>query len=220
MVHDETGLSLRITRLVAPVTALGPGHRVVLWVQGCDIGCVGCASVDTWDPSGGRVLATDEVAAAVAEQIRSGYLDGLTITGGEPTNQPEALSRLVREVRRLLDPELIDVLVFTGRTEAAAARRAPELIAQADCVVAGPFRRDLPAAGRLVASSNQVVNYRSPEARDRYASWLAADGARLEVAVDEGAVLLIGIPNRGDLDDFELRLRDRGVGLDGVSWRP
>ncbi|HSV19446.1 MAG TPA: 4Fe-4S cluster-binding domain-containing protein, partial [Casimicrobiaceae bacterium] len=36
-----------------PVTVLGPGKRIGLWLQGCSIHCPGCVSQDTWsaDPS-------------------------------------------------------------------------------------------------------------------------------------------------------------------------
>ncbi|WP_432874608.1 4Fe-4S single cluster domain-containing protein [Kribbella sp. CA-245084] len=220
MVHSGAGLSLRIARILAPVTVLGPGRRVALWVQGCEIGCAGCASVDTWDPAGGFALPADEVAERLAEQIRDGELDGLTITGGEPTSQPHALAELVSQVRERLDPTPVEVLVFTGRTYQAAARAAPGLVAQADCIVAGPFRRDLPAAGRLLASSNQTVTYRSPAVRAYYEAWQAAEGAQLEVAVDQGSVFLVGLPARGDLDNFANGLERRGLNLAGVSWRP
>ncbi|WP_327635065.1 radical SAM protein [Kribbella sp. NBC_00482] len=218
MAHGEAGLTLRVARILAPVTALGPGRRVVLWVQGCAIGCIGCASVDTWDPNGGRDLTVDEVAATLAEQIRSGELDGLTITGGEPTSQPDAVATVVGQVRKLVGP--VDVLVFSGRPYAAARRSAPRLVSMADCVVAGPFRQDLPAAGRLVASSNQTVHYRSAAVRDRYERWTAVSSPGLEVTVDQGAVFLVGIPQRGELDEFAGRLHERGVDLGEVSWRP
>lgn len=219
MVHGEAGLSLRIARVLAPVTVLGPGRRVVLWVQGCEIGCAGCASVDTWDPSGGVEVSTDDAAALLADQIREADLDGLTITGGEPTSQPRAVADVVGRVRAHLEPAAVDVLVFTGRAYPAAARLAPELVESADCVVAGPVRRELPAVGRLVASSNQTVHYRSAVARERYEAWLAAQGARLEVTVDQGSVFLIGLPGRDDLGTFESRLQRRGVDLTEVSWR-
>lgn len=219
MVHREAGLSLRIARVLAPVTVLGPGRRIVVWVQGCAIACAGCASVDTWDPSGGQAIQVDELAALLVDQIRELRLDGLTITGGEPTSQPAALGELVRQVREGSAP--LDVLVFTGRTDLAARRVAPDLIGQADCVVAGPYRQDLPGRGRLVASDNQVVSFGSPAARQRYATWLEDESPRrLELTADSDSLYLVGLPDSGDLVEFERRLHDRGITLREATWTP
>ncbi|MEV6414977.1 4Fe-4S single cluster domain-containing protein [Kribbella sp. NPDC051718] len=219
MAHREAGLTLRLARILAPVTVLGPGRRVAVWVQGCAIACPGCASVDTWDPAGGEAVPVDEVCKLLADQIGELSLDGLTITGGEPTSQPEALAELVTSLRARLGPRPLDVLLFTGRTHPAATRVAPALLALADCVVAGPYRRELPGEGRLVASGNQTVSYGSAAARRRYEDWNAADGARLQVTAEQGDLLLVGLPEPGDLSEFESRLRERGVGLGEVSWR-
>jgi anaerobic ribonucleoside-triphosphate reductase activating protein len=219
MAHREAGLTLRVARILAPVTVLGPGRRIALWVQGCAIACPGCASVDTWDPAGGEAASVDEVCTVLADQIAEHDLDGLTITGGEPTSQPDALAELVTSLRERLGSRALDVLLFTGRTHRAAVRTAPELLSQADCVVAGPYRRELPGTGRLVASGNQTVTFGSTTARLRYEAWDAAAGARLQVTADQDDLFLVGLPDSGDLDEFESRLRQRGIDLGEVSWR-
>ncbi len=47
-----------------PVTVLGPGRRIGLWVQGCSIHCPGCVSQDTWPKDAARRIA---IAKAHAE---------------------------------------------------------------------------------------------------------------------------------------------------------
>ncbi|NCD18389.1 MAG: radical SAM protein [Actinobacteria bacterium] len=219
MVHGEPRLTLRVARVMSPVTVLGPGRRVVLWVQGCGIGCPGCASVDTWDPDGGTRLDVVALVGQIGDLIGRDGLDGLTITGGEPTDQGEPLHELVT-LLRARRPDL-DVLVFTGRTHRVAARRAPRLLEATDCVVAGPYRRDLPPNGPLVASANQTVHLRSGAARERYAALLEDSLAPgLQVCVEDGEILLVGLPRAGDLDRFEAGLAAAGVRLEGVTWRP
>src|SRR5690242_5906193 len=46
-------MRIMVSRLHFPVTALGGGRRVGVWMQGCSIGCAGCVSRDTWsiDPT-------------------------------------------------------------------------------------------------------------------------------------------------------------------------
>ncbi|MCA1696856.1 MAG: radical SAM protein, partial [Actinobacteria bacterium] len=44
-----------------PVTTLGYGTRAGVWVQGCTIGCHGCASRDTWAVTEGTVVRPADV---------------------------------------------------------------------------------------------------------------------------------------------------------------
>ncbi|MGN6302633.1 MAG: 4Fe-4S single cluster domain-containing protein [Angustibacter sp.] len=218
MAHRGAGLTVRLARVLAPVTVLGPGRRVAVWVQGCAIACPGCASVDTWDPDAGTEMPVEALAALVGGLATEHRADGLTITGGEPTDQSESLAELVRLVRG--SHGISDVLVFTGRPSPAAWRHGPELLSAADAVVAGPYRRERPPAGRLVASDNQTIEFPQPAASERYEAWLAEPGRRLQVVVDDADVHLVGLPAAGDLDEFDRRLRDRGVVMREVSWRP
>jgi anaerobic ribonucleoside-triphosphate reductase activating protein len=219
MVRDDPELTLRLARVLAPVTVLGPGSRIALWVQGCGLACPSCASVDTWDPAGGAVLPVAQAADLVVEQVRDLGLDGITISGGEPTDQGTALTGLLDQVRRALAPVDLDVLVFTGRTLSAAQAVAPTLVAAADCVVSGPYRADRPAAGRLLASDNQRLSFCTPDVERRYRGWLTAPGPDLQVAADDRDLYLVGLPAAGDLDRFATGLQDRGVTLGAVSWR-
>lgn len=215
--EPDAGLSVRVARLLAPVTVLGPGRRLGLWVQGCGLACPGCSSRDTWDPAGGTTIPVGELVDTVCAAILRDGLDGLTLTGGEPTDQAEALTSVVAGVRARLPG--LDVLVFTGRTLKAARTLAPQLVSQATCVVAGPYRREDPQPGhRLAATANQEVVV-APEASERYAAWLAdAAAPRLQALASGGGLYLVGLPNPGDLDLFRRRLAERGVLLEGVSW--
>jgi organic radical activating enzyme len=76
---------LRVSRIHVPVTALGPGRRVGIWVQGCSIGCAGCMSQDTWDPAGGEPVPVSRILSWLAGL--PGTVTGLTVSGGEPFQQ-------------------------------------------------------------------------------------------------------------------------------------
>ena len=45
---EPASMALVVNRVHFPVTALGPGRRLGVWVQGCSIGCAGCLAHDTW----------------------------------------------------------------------------------------------------------------------------------------------------------------------------
>ena len=90
--------SIALSRIHFPVTTLGPGRRIGIWFQGCSIRCPGCISMDTWAPGRG-ITTIDEVVNAVAQWLP--VADGITISGGEPFDQPIALLDLLGRLRSL-----------------------------------------------------------------------------------------------------------------------
>ncbi|MDR1440872.1 MAG: radical SAM protein [Bifidobacteriaceae bacterium] len=211
-------MKIEINRLLAPVTALGPGRRLALWVQGCDLRCQGCASRDTWDRGAGTVTDTAALAALMAGSITEHGLDGITITGGEPLQQAEPLAELLSRVRAHAGLESIHVLMFTGYAWPAARRRAERLWDLVDGFVCGPYRLDRPpkAGGDpLVASANQrVIHLRPPAANPPWPKTV-----ELQMMIDGDDLLMVGLPGPGDLDRIRQRLADRGVALEAVSWQ-
>lgn len=204
---------MRVARIAAPVSVLGPGRRAVVWVQGCSLACDGCASQDTWSVSGGVELAPDEVAGRVVALVEEHRLSGLTLSGGEPFQQADELAAVVRDVRERCPA--LDVLAFTGYAAPAAARRGPELYALLDVLVAGRYDRRLPAGGPLLASSNQEAVALTP----RGVALLGAPySVGLQVAADGDDLFVVGLPRAGDLERLTAELEARGVALSGASW--
>lgn len=217
-------MRLQVNRLAHPITVLGPGRRIGLWVQGCRIHCPGCGSLDTWNPHGGRTVDTGTFAAYLADLVSEHRLTGLTITGGEPTEQADALADLVARLHAILqarpssgDSQALDVLVFTGLVARTAARRAAALWAVADAAVCGPYRPDRLSTRPLIATANQKLVTLTKLGRSRYAD-LTAESPSMQAHVGEGEITLIGLPRPGDLPRLEAALRARGVSLEGRSW--
>ncbi|MEP9385496.1 4Fe-4S single cluster domain-containing protein [Nocardioides sp. KR10-350] len=205
---------MRISRILAPVTALGPGRRVGLWVQGCDLACPGCASTDTWNPYAGTEIHETDVANQVLSHVRAHNLTGLTISGGEPFQQPDALTVVIDAVKEAAPNT--DVLAFTGYTTAVARRRSPELINRLDILIAGRYDQTRPSGGPLLASDNQEVTLLTELGRQRFTQ---LSGPRLQVTATEDQVFILGLPEAGDLQRLEDELRTTGIHLEGVSWR-
>jgi anaerobic ribonucleoside-triphosphate reductase activating protein len=212
---------LEVNRILAPVTVLGAGKRLGLWVQGCRLRCPGCASVDTWIPGRGRRLEVAELARTISAEAIARGLDGLTLTGGEPFDQAEALAALVERVRGGLTGWAgaggFDVLAFTGYAAAAAPARAGALWKRLDAAVCGPYRPDQPSQSPLVASANQELLVLSDLGRSKYP--LAPCAPRMQAFCDGEDLTMVGLPLPGDLDAIARRLAERGVALGRVSWR-
>lgn len=76
----------------------GPGLRYVVFLQGCPLKCPYCHNPDTWAADAGRVIDAD----AVTEKITRAraYLDGVTISGGEPLMQAPFTLELLKALKR------------------------------------------------------------------------------------------------------------------------
>ncbi|RLQ01395.1 radical SAM protein [Micromonospora sp. BL1] len=216
-------MDAQISRLHHPVSVLGPGRRAGIWFQGCGIRCPGCVSVDTWRPDPGSTVSV----AAVLDWLRSlagSEVDGVTISGGEPTDQPDALAELMRGLAgwRAERPSGLrepDVLVYTGREPDWVRGDGARLLAGADAVVAGPYDAARAGTAALRGSDNQELITLTPLGARRYADADRLPRAAVQVEVSDGAVWMIGIPLPGDLAAVRQAVTDRGVHLRGPSWQ-
>lgn len=216
--------TLQLNKAHWPVTVLGPGRRIGLWVQGCSIGCRGCVSQDTWTGDASKSITIDELLQWCRRVAPDGP-DGITISGGEPFDQPEALAALLQgldawRVEAKLD---FDILGYSGYPLQKLRRHHASLLDQLDAVIPEPFVDGKPITHVWRGSGNQTLVPLSTRGRNVYGPFVdaVADGAgkRMQVAIDGGRVWMIGIPARGDMERVEALCADRGLSLDKVSWR-
>lgn len=138
---------MRCSAIKKTDVANGEGVRVSLFVSGCRRHCKGCFNPETWSFTAGTPFS-DETEAALIEALRPGYINGLTLLGGEPfepENQPPLL-RLAERVRAELPDKTI--WAFTGCTLETELLRhgspyrtdvTDRLLSQIDVLVDGPF---------------------------------------------------------------------------------
>jgi anaerobic ribonucleoside-triphosphate reductase activating protein len=214
--------TLLLAKAHYPVTALGPGKRAGIWTQGCTIHCPGCLSRDTWEAD----PATAIPVATVLGWLRSlDRVDGVTISGGEPFQQPEALRELLTGIRTWASPD-VDVLVYSGyalsRLRGSAWSR--ELLELCDAVVAGPYIDRLNPVDtnpRWRGSANQRIIAVSELGMKRYGDAECGETSpHMQVSVEGDRIYYIGIPRRGDMERLTERLSLSGVHGGEVSWRP
>lgn len=134
--------------------ANGPGLRAVVWFQGCTLGCPGCFNPATHDPHGGYESDTAWLAAEIPALAPP--IDGISISGGEPFQQPDALLALLTR----LAGSGLSRLVFTGYTldEIHRCRLGPEILQHLDVLIAGRYDAAQRVAKGLLGSSNQQIH--------------------------------------------------------------
>jgi len=76
-------------------TVDGPGLRFVVFTQGCNLRCGCCHNPDTWHMSEGKDYTPEEIVARVVRfKEYFGSDGGITVSGGEPLLQAEAVAKL------------------------------------------------------------------------------------------------------------------------------
>ena len=215
--------ALELNKAHWPVTVLGPGRRIGLWFQGCSIGCPGCVSRDTWPRDASKTIRVDDVVAWCRRVSGERGPDGITISGGEPFEQPRPLAALLRALARWRREAKLDfdVLCYSGMPLAKLARHHADILAMLDAVIPEPFVSTLPMTRVWRGSSNQTLVALSDRGRARYAPHVDApsDEKRMQAAIEGGRVWMIGLPARGDMERVEALCAERGLALEKVSWR-
>mgnify|MGYP000755196891 CR=1 FL=1 len=127
--------------------ANGTGVRVSLFVSGCTHHCKGCFQPETWDFGYGEPF-TPAVEDRLIEMLRPGFINGLTLLGGEPM-EPENQRELVTFVQnfKALYPKKT-VWCYSGYTWEQLTGKVPcharcevtdELLSLLDVLVDGRF---------------------------------------------------------------------------------
>jgi anaerobic ribonucleoside-triphosphate reductase activating protein len=191
------------------VDTLGPGRRSVVWVQGCTIHCPGCIVPEMWGPVAGEWMDPADLADRL---LGPDPTASLTVSGGEPTEQPHAVAALLAAARRMGRT----TWVYTGRVlEDLLDEDDPsvlEMLAHVDVLVDGRFEQSLAASLQYRGSSNQRI-LRLTDAID-VTEFDVDPGGRVSIRVDGvGGLVVIGIPPPEFLNRLRTGLVARGVSV-------
>lgn len=125
----------------------GPGIRSLLFCQGCDLHCPGCQNPSSWDPKAGIEREVSELAQEIVSSSDNGKI---TITGGEPLLQKEAVAELIR----LLDEAKMDIALYTGHSKEEVPE---EILAHIKYLKSGPYSKEFHTSTTpYVGSTNQT----------------------------------------------------------------
>lgn len=138
----------------------GPGVRTAIWFQGCSIRCEDCMIPDTWHFTKERSILVDDFVNLV---VNDKAIEGITILGGEPFDQSEALMALIKSVKKQSD---LSIMLFSGYTkdslEAKKSIDITSILSLVDIFIEGPYVKEYTDFSRQwVGSSNQKIHFLS-----------------------------------------------------------
>lgn len=143
---------IRIAGITRESVVDGPGLRSVIWLQGCTFRCKNCQNPDTWDFDAGVEVDVDYIVNFIDD-----YLDGVTISGGEPFLQWSSLKVLISEIKRKC-PQM-NIWVYSGYEydELLQFKDSPLDFDLIDVYVLGRYIDNKKTEIPWIGSSNQVV---------------------------------------------------------------
>ena len=145
--------------------ANGEGVRVSLFVSGCTHHCKNCFNKETWSFDYGKPF-TGETEDYIIKELKPGYIDGLTLLGGEPfePQNQRALLPFLRRVRELYPNK--NIWCYTGylfdkellNESRARCEATNEMLSLIDVLVDGEFVQELYSITlQFKGSSNQRI---------------------------------------------------------------
>ncbi len=213
---------IEISRAHFPVTTLGPGRRIGIWFQGCSIGCAECVSRDTWVRDSSKAIAVTTVLNWCKSVTPDGP-DGVTISGGEPFDQPDGLFKLLNGLatwREKLNTRF-DFLCYSGYRYKRLVAEHSTILSKLDGLIPEPFLANRSPGQRWRGSTNQPLIPLSALGDTIYRRHIAeGPNDEFQIVTQNRQIWLIGIPSRGKMDKFSEACAQRGLVLKSVSWTP
>lgn len=115
----------------------GPGIRISIFVQGCDIKCPHCFNKELWDSSKGKDF-TEKEFNLIINLLNNDHINGISWLGGEPTLYLNEIFEINNRIKKLYPNKTI--WLYTGKLFETLNK---ELISNVDVIVDGPFINEL-----------------------------------------------------------------------------
>ena len=136
-------------------TVNGSGIRVSIFFSGCNFHCKNCFNSELWDFNYG-IPFTEETINKIIELLAPDYIKGLSILGGEPFHNYNAVIKLIKKVKEIYPNK--DIWIWTGYKFDDIPEKCKDILDLADVIVDGRYeedKRDLSIAFR--GSTNQRI---------------------------------------------------------------
>lgn len=138
---------MKVLTITTPDIENGFGCRVTIWFSGCNRRCPGCHNPHTWDYNQGKPLLSKEVLDKIYTEVDHDYIQGITLSGGDPFDQDEqSLKELLEFIKmfKFKYPNK-DIWIYSGGLYEDFIKNdiIREILVWSDVLVDGPFIKEL-----------------------------------------------------------------------------
>ncbi len=185
-----------VSLIFYPVEVLGPGKRLGIWLQGCSRRCPNCVSPHSWEFD--EALRVPLVDIEQKLKFYSLFTEKLTISGGEPFEQPDFLRNLLISAR---NNGYKDIFVYSGQLYGDLSNRFPDIIDLIDVIIDGPYIQERKTRLIWRGSDNQILNIcsKNPQLAEFYRDFLVKeeDDTEMQIVQVGKKAFVVGIPRDG-----------------------
>ncbi len=185
---------MQVDRLLFPVTALGPGNRLAMWMVGCHKRCHKCANPELQMFDKSKNISVEQLEKMILK-IDVRRIEGITISGGEPFAQPRDLKKFLQKISSKVE----DILVFSGYTYEELLKMQDsdvrECFRYISVLISGEYidaRNDNKTA--LIASTNQQMYFLKRRFEEKYKKYMN-NGRQIQNVFWKDELMSIGIHN-------------------------
>ena len=157
--------------------------------------CNGCISPDL-QTTHGTMINNRKLSQLIIQVAKKGLCSGLTISGGDPFEQPEDLLEILQLTRDTFD----NILVYTGYTleeiqNGCAGDSGIECLQFIDVLIDGRYIKKLNTRDCVLrGSSNQIIHYLNGGKKALFVEYMKK-GRIIESFVHYGKTIITGILN-------------------------
>ena len=173
---------------------LGYGNRIGIWIIGCSHHCHNCSNPELWNSNPSKDISIDNIVKCI-EKIKDA--DGITITGGDPFEQPKELLSLVLRLKEL---KYEDILVYSGYTYKQLTSKGESyqtILDNIGVLIDGLYIDELNDNKSIRGSSNQCIYVLNQKLEDRYedvCNW----ERQSQILLSNNEIQVIGLPMKNN----------------------
>ena len=164
--------------------AEGPFTRCCIWFQGCNLHCPGCCNQSLQPLVPNHIMSEDELLGIVLDAKKRFGIEGITLTGGEPSLQKGLVS-----FNQKVHAYGLGIILFSGRYK---EELPGELVNSVDLLLDGPYVESKHDDDRfLIGSKNKRITFVT-ERYKAYEGYFSEGGNPNEIEVSEEEMFFNG----------------------------
>lgn len=188
-----------VARILFPVKVLGPGDRIAIWLSGCDHHCKGCSNPELWEQKAEQKISLASLKKIIQPITENYGIDGITITGGDPFFQPEAL----RELLPYLQDISKDILIYTGYEYERLVHQYEDILKYVTVLIDGKYIEENNKGSILRGSDNQRIIFIDGGFERHYTEYIKQERSCIQNFTTRDGIVSVGI----HLPEYETRLK-------------
>ncbi len=174
-----------------PLKTLGPKDRLGIWLQGCDILCKNCISSHNLIQKDEKIMQLDDLIEKI---LKFDKVERLTISGGEPFFQANALYKLLLSIRFKFN----DILVYSGYKFDYLERKYSHILDLIDVLIDGEFDDNQLTKKTYKGSENQKLYIFNTKLIPIYSEYIKKNKKMFQLYQADNTLYLLGIPRIED----------------------